>query len=109
MDETIVREMLKKAGLSEPEIEAKIEILRNDAKKPVKLIGIGQTGVGKTELIRSIFQIRRSDIESLRDFRTNPVLSETGAFRGLKMDKAEVSRDTLFQSIEITSKHALKV
>ena len=50
MEETLVREMLRKSGMKGAEIEEKITILRQDAEVPVKLIGIGQTGVGKTAL-----------------------------------------------------------
>ena len=108
MNEQFIRELLVKEGLSEPEIEQKLQILRQDLAVPVKLIGIGQTGVGKTELIRSIFKFRKADLEELRDFRTNPVLSETGAFRTLNRSK-DVPRESLFHSICLVSPHGMKV
>ena len=78
MDENIVCEMLRQAGLKETDINEKLAILRQDAEVPVTLIGIGQTGVGKTELIRSIFRSRRDDVEALEQFRTNPISRRLG-------------------------------
>ena len=108
MDEKIVCEMLRQAGLKETDINEKLAILRQDAEVPVTLIGIGQTGVGKTELIRSIFRLRRDDVEELEQFRTNPIRSETGAFRNLDTEKP-IPRDALFLSVCVTSPHGLKV
>ena len=108
MDEKLIRQMLDAAGFSATEINEKMAILRKDAAIPVKLVGIGQTGVGKTELIRSIFRIRENDLEALQNFKTNPVRAETGAFRNLDFQKP-VHRETLFNDICITSPHGLKV
>lgn len=100
--------MLHATGLSATEIQEKLVVLRKDAEIPVKLVGIGQTGVGKTELIRSIFRIGESDLEALQNFKTNPVKAETGAFRNLDAQKP-VPREALFNDICITSPHGLKV
>ncbi len=48
--------------------------------EPVRLIGVGQTGVGKTELLRSIFNINDGDVEVLRKLRTDSTRSETKGF-----------------------------
>ena len=108
MNEKFIRELLFKEGLSTQEIEDKIAILRQDLTIPVKLIGIGQTGVGKTELIRSIFRFTKSNIEELHSFKTNPVLSETGAFRNIDFSKP-VPSEKLFHSICLESPHGMKV
>jgi predicted GTPase len=52
--------------------------------------------------------MQRSDVETLQQFKTNPVLSETGAFRNLDITKP-VPRGALFHSVCITSPHGLKV
>lgn len=51
-----------------------------DLKNPVRFIGIGQTGVGKTELLRSIFAIGSNKLEDLRKLKTSATKSETKNF-----------------------------
>ena len=36
---------------------------------PARIVGIGQTGVGKTELLKSIFRISEDDLSNFRDFK----------------------------------------
>ena len=50
-------------------------------KEPARLLGIGQTGVGKTTLLRSIFRIADEHVEQIKDLRVNPVVSDTKVFR----------------------------
>ena len=53
-----------------PEERAKkMKILNDDLRIPVKIAGIGQTGVGKTELLKSIFRISEEDITEYLKFK----------------------------------------
>ena len=74
------RQGIKKLGYSDEEIQRMEQKVSNDLKHPVKFIGIGQTGVGKTELLRSIFAIGSDNIEDLRRLKTSATKSETKEF-----------------------------
>jgi|GEM_PF-1821337 len=52
---------------------------------PVTIIGIGQTGVGKTELLKSIFRITEKDLASLKEHRTSATKSATKKFSTLRI------------------------
>lgn len=54
-----------------------------DLEIPVKLIGIGQTGVGKTELLKSIFRLTDEDAEVLKEHRISATASATKNFSSL--------------------------
>lgn len=75
--------------LSPEEERKKRAILERDMRKPAKLIGVGQTGVGKTTLLRSIFRIGDEHLERIKDFKTNPVVSETRVFRSFTIPTPE--------------------
>jgi predicted GTPase len=54
---TFLDKIMKLPGSDKEKKEKQDKLLR-DLQIPVKIIGIGQTGVGKTELLRSIFAIK---------------------------------------------------
>ncbi|HWR83969.1 MAG TPA: GTPase [Candidatus Deferrimicrobium sp.] len=56
-------------NLSPEDRAEKLRILREDMKKPVRIAGIGQTGVGKTELLKSIFRISEEAISAYLKFK----------------------------------------
>ncbi|GMU38598.1 MAG: hypothetical protein EDS66_13835 [Planctomycetota bacterium] len=85
----------KLAWSPEQRREAMEKIVR-DRDKPVRLIGIGQTGVGKTELLRSIFRISDNDVSVLRQLRTDATKSATKRFYSFR-----ISTDFGFQ-VEFT-------
>lgn len=64
MRDKIVK-LLDAMKLSSDDRTKKLSKLNEDLRIPVKIIGIGQAGVGKTELLRSIFRV--SD-HALKDF-----------------------------------------
>jgi predicted GTPase len=73
-----------------------MEKINHDLDKPVRLIGIGQTGVGKTELLKSIFRISEKDVSILRKLRTDATKSATKKYYSIR-----ISTDTGFQ-VEFT-------
>jgi predicted GTPase len=64
-----LRDGLAAMGFSAKEQDAKLQTVREDMAVPVKLIGIGQCGVGKTELLRSIFRISEDVLEEYLRFK----------------------------------------
>ncbi|PLX01106.1 MAG: hypothetical protein C0594_14385 [Marinilabiliales bacterium] len=77
------------------------EIMKRNMEIPVKIIGIGQTGVGKTELLKSIFRIQKEkiDADSMAYDRILEKL-ETGSVKSVTKD---------FFSFIVTSEEGLKV
>jgi predicted GTPase len=55
--------------ISHQEKDENMNIILQDIDIPAKIIGIGQCGVGKTELLRSIFKISDSSIEDYLKFK----------------------------------------
>lgn len=81
-----LKQLVGMLDISDSEKRQKLEILEKDLKEPVRIIGIGQCGVGKTELLKSIFKINESDIEEHRKFKgkiSDYDLLETGAVRAV--------------------------
>lgn len=70
-------------GYSDEERKIAMAKIKNDLEVPVKIIGIGQTGVGKTELLKSIFHITDNDITKLKEHRTDATKSATKEFSSL--------------------------
>ena len=62
------------------EKEQQRRTLEADLGEPVRFIGIGQTGVGKTELLRSIFSIAPSDLSGLKELKTGAARATTKTF-----------------------------
>jgi predicted GTPase len=85
MQRDMVDKILRELHLTPEEEQRKRAIIERDMREPAKLIGIGQTGVGKTTLLRSIFRIGSEHVERIRDFKTNPVVSETRVFRSFEI------------------------
>jgi predicted GTPase len=69
MSERNIERLFKILKLSNDDEQAKRDLINKDLAIPVKIIGIGQCGVGKTELLRSIFKISEEDISSYLKFK----------------------------------------
>jgi len=80
---------IKKLGYSDEKIQQMKQKVSNDLKHPVRFIGIGQTGVGKTELLRSIFAIGSDKLEDLRRLKTKATRSETKDFFSFQIKSKE--------------------
>ena len=79
----------------------KLDALKKDMAIPAKLIGIGQTGVGKTELLKSIFNIKRGSIDAEKESYNRIIEKlETGAVKSVTKD---------FFSFSVKSKEGLIV
>lgn len=61
--------------------------IKQDLDKPVKVIGAGQCGVGKSTLLRSIFDIKEDDIPS--DITTDPTSAETNEFESFQIENED--------------------
>jgi predicted GTPase len=75
-----IEKLFDKIGLNEAERNEKRALLEKNRQEPVKIIGIGQAGVGKTELLRSIFNITKGDLKDLEHLKTGAVESVTKDF-----------------------------
>ena len=82
-------ELVSRLDLSEKDAAAKRAALEKDLQQPVRLIGIGQTGVGKTELLRAIFKISSGDLEDYNKLKTGAVRSVTRAFFSFVIENEE--------------------
>ena len=80
-------EMLDKAGLDEDQRKKEIEAIQNDLKQPVKIIGAGQCGVGKSTLLRSIFAIEEDQIPDV--ITTDATRAETEEFNSFRIETEE--------------------
>ncbi len=81
-----LKQLIEMLDIPDEEKQKKLDLLAEDLKIPVKIIGIGQTGVGKTELLKSIFKISDSDIVEHQHFHGNDAdysRLETGAVRSV--------------------------
>ena len=93
MDNNKIIELLKEMNISKEQKDK----LTKDLSVPVKIIGIGQTGVGKTELLKSIFKINENSIvgtpeevkEILEKLVTGGVKSVTKDFFSFKIKSDE--------------------
>ncbi len=94
--ENFLNALFDKLAWSDAERRDAMDKLARNRDKPVRLIGIGQTGVGKTELLRSIFKISEDDLGILRKLRTDATRSETRRFFSFR-----ISTDYGFQ-VEFT-------
>jgi len=81
-----LQRLLDELGLSGPERAEKLRILKEDMSRPVRIVGIGQTGVGKTELLKSIFRISEKHLAGCLAFKGRKEdfdRLETGAVRSV--------------------------
>jgi predicted GTPase len=82
-DKNKIERFIKELNLS-PE---KLEQLKKNMAIPVKIIGIGQTGVGKTELLKSIFRINKANIKASEESYKRIIdRLETGAVKSVTKD-----------------------
>lgn len=94
-----LEKLIDALNLSPEDREAKLRLLREDMLKPVKIIGIGQTGVGKTELLKSIFRVSEDCLQDYLHFKghredfdrleTGAVKSVTKAFFSFTIENPE--------------------
>jgi predicted GTPase len=81
---------LKGLGYSDEKIKDMENKVSQDLKNnPVKFIGIGQAGVGKTELLRSIFAIGSDKLEDLQRLKTSATKSATKDFFSFQIQSKE--------------------
>jgi predicted GTPase len=78
---------LKKAGLNEEDINKELQAVKENLDEPVKLIGAGQTGVGKSTLIQSIFAVEDEDIPD--EITTDATQSETQDFKSFEIENED--------------------
>jgi predicted GTPase len=69
----------------------------DDAYRPLKIIGVGQTGVGKSELIKSIFKEKDEDIKNI----------DSGIQNIITDNKQSATKD--FTTVTITGKNSFQV
>lgn len=82
-----IDELFDKVGFDEGQKQKYWSKINEDLDKPVKMIGAGQTGVGKTTLLRSIFAIEEEDIPD--EMTTDPVDPETDSFQSFKIENED--------------------
>jgi len=82
-------ELMDYLDFSPAEQQQALAKLKASAAVPVRLIGIGQTGVGKTELLRSIFRMSDDQLEALRELRTGSTESTTKGFHTFEIRSPE--------------------
>lgn len=87
--EELANKLLDALPGSRKENEERRQIIKEDLEKPVSLIGIGQTGVGKTELLRSIFSISSGDLAILKQLKTGAASSTTKVFYSFEITSPE--------------------
>lgn len=80
MFEKKVNRLFDRIGLSATERKKKMDILLKERQIPVKIIGAGQCGVGKTELLKSIFDISTGDLTEYEKLKTGAVKAVTKDF-----------------------------
>jgi predicted GTPase len=73
-------------SLSEDGKEQFLSEIRSELDEPVKIIGAGQSGVGKSTLLRSIFEINEDDDDVPDWLTTSPTSAETKEFRSYTME-----------------------
>lgn len=83
----LLSEAFDKAGVSEQRQAALLKKVRDDLDEPVKLIGAGQCGVGKSTLLRSIFALEEDDIPE--DITTSATSAETQDFNSFQIQSEE--------------------
>ena len=75
------------AGIEGNKREEYWNTIKSDLDEPVRLIGAGQTGVGKTTLLRSIFAIEKGDIPE--EMTTNTIDPETDTFQSFQIENED--------------------
>lgn len=80
MPNEYVDRIIESLDISDSEKIAKRNALLEDIEIPVKFIGIGQTGVGKTELLRSIFRLDNRDETILENLESGSAKATTKDF-----------------------------
>jgi predicted GTPase len=80
-------ELLDELPVSEQEKEELRKDIKQDLKEPVRIIGAGQTGVGKSTLLRSIFAVSEEDIPD--KITTDATRAETKEFRSFQIENED--------------------
>lgn len=75
-----------KLDLDKEERKQYQEALQQDLQEPVKVIGTGQTGVGKSTLLRSVFAIEENADETPEWLTTDATSAETEEFRSFQIE-----------------------
>ncbi|MEZ3115991.1 GTPase family protein [Halobaculum sp. MBLA0147] len=80
-------ELLNNLPVSEQKKRELRSDIQADLEEPVRLIGAGQTGVGKSTLLRSIFAVRDEDIPE--EITTDATRAETERFRSFQIENED--------------------
>lgn len=75
--------------LSEEERERLLEEIEKDLAEPVRIIGVGQTGVGKSTLLKSVFSINEDDPEIPDWLEEGGTKETTKEFRSFQIETKE--------------------
>lgn len=82
-----IREVLEELSLSEDMTKKIIQDIEKNLQEPVRIIGAGQSGVGKTTLLRSIFAIEDDQIPS--SMTTSAISAETKEFSSFRIENKD--------------------
>lgn len=76
--------LFEEVSLSEERVEELRQKIKEDLEESVRIIGAGQSGVGKTTLLRSIFAIEDDDIPD--EMTTSATTAETRGFHSFQIE-----------------------
>lgn len=82
----LLNTLSERLNLDEKQKREYQEALQQDLHKPVKVIGAGQTGVGKSTLLRSIFAIEENADETPEWLTTDATSAETEEFQSFQIE-----------------------
>jgi len=85
--EDVLSKAFNKAGIEGEHREELRNKVREDIEEPVKIIGAGQAGVGKSTLLRAIFDVEEEDIPD--EITTDSIRPETKGFTSFQIDSEE--------------------
>lgn len=80
-------ELLEEAPVTDEEKERLRTNIQQDLEEPVKIIGAGQAGVGKSTLLRSIFAVEEEDIPE--EITTDATSAETDEFQCFQIESED--------------------
>lgn len=82
-----IDELMDSLSISEQKKQELRSDIEEDLEEPVRLIGAGQTGVGKSTLLRSIFAVEEDDIPD--EITTDATRAETQQFRSFQIENED--------------------
>lgn len=79
--------LFNEMSISDEQKEKIRDEIKNDLENPVRFIGAGQCGVGKSTLLRSIFAVEEDDIP--QDITTDGTSAETAEFQSFQIENED--------------------